>query len=100
MSMVAAVTPFSLHHRMKQILWGGEERDTFPTAYKLNTSTDVEKHCTANGLRRILFRYLDDCRITGEFRVLNYGELTMRRVFAAVGIRYPESCILAVYVKD
>ena len=25
------------HYRFKQAVWGGEERDTFPTAFKLNT---------------------------------------------------------------
>ena len=34
MSVLAALSPFWLHHPIKRVLWGGEGRDTFPTAYR------------------------------------------------------------------
>ena len=36
-SVVAAVTPMSVHHRAKKFLWNTREEDTFPVAYKMNT---------------------------------------------------------------
>ncbi len=37
LSMLAALTPHRLHYPLKRLLWGGEERDTFPVAYRMNT---------------------------------------------------------------
>lgn len=96
MSIAATITPFGLHNPMKRLLWATEARDTFPTQYKLNTRADIERHARTAGLEIAYFERLDDCRITNSYRWLNRLELSVRRGLRAVGIPYPEACILAV----
>lgn len=99
MSIVASITPFRWHNPLKRILWQSESRDTFPTAYKLNTRRDLRAHTSRCGLEEVFFRLLDDCRVSNRFRMLNWLELQACRVFNAVGLPYPERCILAMYQK-
>jgi len=100
MSLVATAVPFKLHNPLKRILWQSESRDTFPTAYKLNTRRDLLGHTSRAGLAERFFRFLDDCRVTNRFRALNWIELNACSAFNAVGWHYPERCILAVYQKS
>lgn len=99
MSLAAAATPFQIHHPIKKILWNTEQKDTFPTEFKLNTRKDLRKFCSLAGLEEVMFVFLDDCRTTSKFRVLNYLELLVRRGFCSFRIPYPENCILGVYKK-
>jgi SAM-dependent methyltransferase len=96
MSIVANITPFRLHNPLKRLLWASESRDTFPTQYKLNTFADLQRHARGAGLELVHYARLDDCRITNSYRTLNWLELKLRRVTHAVGIPYPEACILSV----
>jgi SAM-dependent methyltransferase len=100
MSIVATIVPFRLHNPLKRILWQSEARDTFPTAYKLNTRRDLAAHTARHGLSESLFRFLDDCRVTNRFRALNWLELQTCTVLNGIGMHYPERCILAVYRKQ
>jgi len=99
MSIAAAIVPFRFHNGLKRILWNTEERDTFPTCYELNTRADLEKHTAAHSLRQVYFEYIDDCRITASYKLLQRMELALRRVLHACRISYPEKCILAVFEK-
>jgi SAM-dependent methyltransferase len=99
MSIIAMLVPFRLHNPLKRLIWDSEARDTFPTAYKLNTRRDLARHTGANGLKEISYHIIDDCRITGGYRVLQWIELRVRKLLRAVGLRHPESCILAVYER-
>jgi 2-polyprenyl-3-methyl-5-hydroxy-6-metoxy-1,4-benzoquinol methylase len=96
-SMASAIIPFRLHHTFKTILWDAEERDTFPTAYKMNTRRELRRLFTSAGFRERHFEYLDDCRTTCNFRRLNWLELQARRMFRAAGFVYPENCLLGIY---
>lgn len=99
MSIAAMLVPFRLHNPLKRLLWDSEARDTFPTAYKLNTRRDLTTHTRAHGLKEISYRIIDDCRITGGYRVLQWIELRVRKLLRAIGLRHPESCILAIYER-
>jgi SAM-dependent methyltransferase len=99
-SIVAALVPNQFHYSIKRIFWGGEERDTFPTAFKMNTRETLERHFANNGMREVFFAYLDDCRSTNNFRVLNYLELSVQRALRSVGAKYPENCLLGIYCKQ
>lgn len=99
MSLIANTVPFALHHPFKRFLWDTEARDTFATQYKLNTQKDLQRHCGSAGMREEFYERLDDCRITGGFRWLNQLELWARTGARAVGLGYPEACILTVYRK-
>jgi hypothetical protein len=99
MSLIATAVPFKLHNPLKRIIWESESRDTFPTAYKLNTRRDLLGYANRYGLAERFFRFLDDCRVTNRFRVLNWVELKVCSALNAAGWNYPERCILAVYQK-
>ncbi len=97
--LVTGLVPFKLHHPIKRILWRTEEQDTFPTCFKMNTRRRLQELTAAVGLREEAFAYLDDCRTFGRFRALLFGELTLWRLLKAVGLRYPENCLLGVYQR-
>jgi SAM-dependent methyltransferase len=96
-SLLAAAVPNRFHQPVKRVVWETQERDTFPTAFRLNTRATIARHCARNGLAEVYFAYLDDCRTTTNFRWLNVLELTLQRALRLVSIRYPENCLLGVY---
>lgn len=98
-AMVAAITPMAFHHFAKRILWGGEERDTFPTVYRMNTRASLTGVFQAHGFAEEHYLMLADCRTTNRFRLLNSMELAFEWALRRIGLTYPESCILAVYRK-
>jgi SAM-dependent methyltransferase len=98
-SVVSRVVPFGLHHPVKRWLWGTEEKDTFPVAYRMNTRGSLRRLFEHHGFREANFAYLDDCRSLGRFKPLLFLELSAWRALRAVGLRYPENCLLGVYEK-
>ncbi len=99
-TIISAITPLSIHHILKKFLWDAEERDTFPTSYKMNTRRALNRLFHAAGFRQESFRHLDDCRAFARWRWSNVAELTAWRCMKAVGLRYPEACILATYRRE
>jgi SAM-dependent methyltransferase len=98
-AIATRLTPFRLHHPVKEILWGGDKEDTFPVQYKMNRRRSLSGSFRQHGFRELCFAYVDDCSIFGRFRVLNCLELQVRRVFRAVAGWYPENCLLGVYQR-
>lgn len=99
MSIVADVVPFRFHHALKRLIWDAQARDTFPTAYKLNTRRDLVAAAARAGLTEESFRFVDDCSVMSRYRVPNWCELKLRGLLSAAGLHYPEKCILAVLRK-
>jgi SAM-dependent methyltransferase len=99
-TIVSALTPLGIHHTVKKSLWDTEERDTFPTVYKMNTRCALRRLFQDAGFRKESFRHLDDCRAFARWRWSSIAELTAWRCLKAVGLRYPEACILATYQRD
>ena len=99
-SLVAAVTPMAVHHLAKRSLWRSHEQDTFPVAYRMNTRRDLRSLFTKAGFQEESFRYLDDCRAFGRWRSLATAELLLWKALNAVGLRYPDGCLLGIYRKD
>ena len=95
--LVTNLVPFSLHHPVKRLLWQTEKQDTFPTCFRMNTRRTLRRLMEASGLEERGFAYLDDCRTFGRFRPLLFCELSLWRLLRAVGLRYPENCLLGVY---
>lgn len=100
MSIIAALVPNRFHHRMKRLLWDVEERDTFPTAFRLNTRATLKRYCSRHGLDEVFFAHLDDCRTSLNSRWLNYLELSVQRGFRSLRFHYPENCLLGAYRKS
>ena len=96
-TLVSRAVPFGLHYPVKKLLWGGEERDTFPTAYRMNTRRDLKRLFARGGFGEEAFAWLDDCSAFARFPVLNTIEMTARNALRKVALRYPECNLLGVY---
>ncbi len=96
---LSAITPVSLHHRIKSWLWRTEERDTFEVAYRMNTRKDLRKLFESSGFAEREFAYLGDCRVFARWRLLNTIELRVWKMLTRAGLKYPESCLLGIYQK-
>lgn len=99
MSLGAAILPFRMHHPLKHLLWKTEERDTFPTVFKLNTRRDLRRCFGRHGFTEVHFQYLDDCRVFGRYRWLTYIDLTCRTVLHSIGRPHLENCLFGIFQK-
>ena len=99
-TVVSRAVPFDLHYPVKKFLWGGEEKDTFPTAYRMNTRADLKKLFARGGFRESEFAWVDDCSALSRFPQLNTLELLARTALRKVALRYPECNLLGVYQKN
>jgi len=97
--MITWLVPFRLHHLPKRLLWHSVEKDTFPVAYLMNTRKALRQVFEKHGFRESEFAYLDDCRTFGRFRVMQILELALWRSLHALGMTYPENCLLGVYER-
>ena len=57
-TLVARLVPNRFHARVVKVVEGREEEDTFPTAYKTNTRSDVDRLSADAGLRVASFEFL------------------------------------------
>jgi SAM-dependent methyltransferase len=57
-TLVARMVPNRFHAKIVRAVEGRAEEDTFPTAYKTNTRSDVERLAASAGLRVESFEYL------------------------------------------
>lgn len=92
------LVPLRLRHPIKRFLWRTEPKDTFPTAFRMNSRTRLTALTRRVGLHEVAFSRLDDCRTFGRFRLLLTLELLARSLLHATAIPYPEHCLLGVYV--
>ena len=98
-TVISRLLPFKLHYPIKKLFWGGEEKDTFPTVYKMNTRRRLRTVFGECGFEERYFAYLDDLSVFGRFKFLNYVELLAWRVLRRLRLRYPENCLLGIYEK-
>jgi len=54
---------------------------------------------SAHGFEEAAFAYLDDLSTWLLYRRLNYIEIQAWRLFRALGLPYPENCLLGIYRK-
>jgi SAM-dependent methyltransferase len=99
LTVASRLTPFRAHYPLKKLLWGGEEKDTFPTAYRMNTRRELRRLFARGGFREAEFAHLDDCCTFARFPALNTLELWAWRALRAIGLRYPECNLLGVYER-
>ena len=95
--LMTRMVPFSVRHVIKRFLWGTDEKDTFPTRFKLNSRKDIDRHFRIFGMQELLFLYLDDCRTLARWKATLYLELSIRWMLRTIGVGYPENCLLAVH---
>ena len=99
-SIIASITPIKFHHFVKKILWNAEERDTFPTVYKINTKNKLKYYMELAGFLEDDFFLIDDCRSFQKWKFANYFELLFWRFFKKINITYPEFCLIGIYRKN
>ena len=96
-TLLSWLIPFKLHHPIKRLFWGGEEEDTFPVQYLMNTRSELRRLFEHAGFEERAFAKLDDLSLFSRFKWLNYLEMWAWRCFKFVGLGYPENCLLGVY---
>jgi SAM-dependent methyltransferase len=99
LSMLSALTPHRWHYPLKRRFWGGEEKDTFPVAYRMNTHRTLRRLFEPAGFAEQLFLRLDDLATFSQVNALNWVELMTWRVLRLLRLVYPESCLLGVYQR-
>ena len=95
--LATSLVPFRLRHPVKRFLWRTQAKDTFPTCFRMNSRRTLRRLFAHGGFDEALFLRLDDCRTFGRFRWLNALELRARTLLRALGLPYPEACLLGVY---
>lgn len=98
-TMVSWITPNRVHFPIKRFFWGGEEKDTFPVVYKMNSLSKLKQLFHKEGMVPELLELVADCSATSRWPLLNSLELSAWRVLQTMKIPYPESNILAVFRK-
>jgi SAM-dependent methyltransferase len=98
--LLTSIVPFSLHHPAKRLLWKTDPKDTFPTEFRMNTRARLADLFSRHGLTEEYFAYLDDCRTLARLRLGLLLELSLWKGLRAVGMPYPERCLLGVYQKQ
>lgn len=99
MPLLTRLAPMGLRHVVKSFLWGTQPKDTFPTCFRMNTRGRLRRLFVGVGMREEQFVRLDDCRTFARFRGLCELELRCRSLCRAVGLPYPEHCLLGIYRK-
>jgi glycosyltransferase involved in cell wall biosynthesis len=98
-ALASAITPFRFRVFLKRLLWRTEDKDSFPVTYRMNTRKTLARLFGDFGFREVHFAYLDDCRTFARFRLLHRFELGFWRLLRALGLRYPETCLLGTYER-
>jgi SAM-dependent methyltransferase len=98
-TVVSRFVPHQLHHPIKKLFWGGEEKDTFPTEYRMNTRRTLRQLFEGHQFAERAFLQIDDLAFFRKFKNLNYIEMLIWRTISKIGIRYPENCLLGVYER-
>src|SRR5262249_14598970 len=75
LTVISRLTPFGLHQPIKKLVWGTEERDTFPIQYKMNSRRALRRLFERHGFREVAFAHLDDLSAGSRFTSWNYVEL-------------------------
>ncbi len=98
-TLVSRLVPDRLHHPVKRLFWGGEEKDTFPVQYKMNTRGKLRRLFEERGFQERAFLHVDDLALFSKFKHLNYMETLLWWTLSKLRIRYPENCLLGVYQR-
>jgi 2-polyprenyl-3-methyl-5-hydroxy-6-metoxy-1,4-benzoquinol methylase len=99
LSLAAAVVPNGAHHRLKHAIWNTQERDTFPTHYRMNTRSALKRVFGEGGFREAAYWPLDDATVLVRHRWWRDVELSAWSALKRLGVPYPEQNIVAVYVR-
>jgi 2-polyprenyl-3-methyl-5-hydroxy-6-metoxy-1,4-benzoquinol methylase len=100
MPLLTCLAPMGLRHVVKSWLWGTQPKDTFPTCFKMNSRSVLMRQFLAVGMKEETFMRLDDCRTFAKFQMMSKIEMKLMRACRAIGMPYPEHCLLGIYRKQ
>ena len=98
-TLAARFSPMSAHLLAKRWLWGTEDKDTFPTVYKMNQRCELRELMTSAGFEERMFLVLPDASICWRIAVLRYAELACWKTMRLLKIPYFDTCVLGVYQR-
>ena len=99
-TIISRLVPFRFHHKVKRLVWNSQERDTFPACYLMNTRRVLRDLFERNGFNEECFASLSDCSASVRFDRLHHFDLRIWAGLQAIGVSYPERCLLGVYQKS
>jgi len=100
-TIASRLLPFAYHFPIKKLFWSaGEEKDTFPTEYKMNTLKRLRELFEPSGFKEQFAACLDHCTLLSRYKWSHHLELLIWKGLKKVGWLYPENCLLVVYVKS
>lgn len=97
---ISWMTPSYAHFPIKKFFWGGEEKDTFPVKYRMNSLFKLKQLFAREGMTPEMLELVADCSATNRWPMINSIELSAWSVLRTIGLPYPESNILAVFRKN
>lgn len=100
LSMAATIVPNRAHHTFKRLLWNTEERDTFPTFYRMNTREALQAVFEPAGFGIAGCWSLDDATVLHALGRLARLELLTWSSMRLLRIPYPERNLLAIFVRN
>lgn len=99
-SIAASLVPNAWHSFFTRLLWNTHDEDVFPTWYRMNTRKRLRQWFASGGFTEEAFVYLDNCITFHRSWAACWLELSMWKLFRAVGMSYPENDLLGVYRKS
>jgi SAM-dependent methyltransferase len=96
-SIASTLVPNRFHHAMKRRLWGTEQRDTFPTWYRMNTATALGHVFSRHGFQHIALWKIDDAGLLHSKGAFGKAELLAWSAFRRLRLPYPEVNLLGVF---
>ena len=83
--------------RRLQDLWGEAASEMLTVQYRMNSRKRLRTLADASGFDEVRFWRLDDCRALARWRLTHAMELVSWRALRAVGLPYPENCLMGIY---
>jgi SAM-dependent methyltransferase len=99
-TMMAAITPISIHRWARALLWNSALEDAFPTVFRMNTRKTLASLFSRHEFAEEEFLYLNDCNTFCSWKWSAVIELWAERACRRLGLRYPEFCLLGVYRNE
>jgi SAM-dependent methyltransferase len=96
-TLAAYFSPMSVHHWAKRWLWKSDEKDSFPTKYKMNRRESLNSIMRQAGFEEHSSKILADASLLWRLPGLRWAELALYKGFKRLGLPYIDTCILAVY---
>lgn len=98
-AITAYFSPLRFHQFAKRALWQTEDKDSFPTMYRMNRKSKLCTMMSAHGFQTNMVSVVPDASIFWRFPKIRNAELAFLRGTQKLGLPYPDTCLLATFTK-